>query len=62
MIPISINNLIYNACPQFVSVQFECDVTNSDYNDALWREIESFTNYFRNNYKIKDINKFPPIL
>ncbi len=62
MIPISINNLIYNACPQFVSVQFECDVTNSDYNDALWREIESFTNYFRNNYKIKDIIKFPPIL
>ena len=62
MIPISINNLIYNACPQFVSVQFECDVTNSDYNDALWLEIESFTNYFRNNYKIKDINKFPPIL
>ena len=62
MIPIFINNLIYNACPQFVSVQFECDVTNSDYNDALWREIESFTNYFRNNYKIKDINKFPPIL
>lgn len=62
MIPISINNLIYDACPQFVSVQFECDVTNSDYNELLWLEIENFTNYFRNNYKVKDINKFPPIL
>ena len=62
MIPISINNLIYDACPQFVSVQFECDVTNSDYNELLWHEIESFTNDFRNNNQIKDINKFPPIL
>lgn len=62
MIPIFINNLIYDACPQFVSVQFECDVTNSDYNEALWLEIEDFTSYFRNNYIIKDINKFPPIL
>ena len=62
MIPISINNLIYDACPQFVSVQFECDVTNSDYNELLWREIESFTNNFRENNQIKDINKFPPIL
>ena len=62
MIPISINNLIYNACPEFVSVQFECDVTNSDYNELLWLEIESFTNEFRKSHKIKDINKFAPIL
>ena len=62
MIPISINNLIYNACPQFISVQFECDVTNSDFNNLLWLEIESFTNEFRKSHKIKDINKFAPIL
>lgn len=62
MIPISINNLIYKACPQFTAVQFECDVTNSDYNEALWQEIEDFTANFRTNNKMKDINKFAPIL
>ena len=62
MIPIYINNLIYDACPQFISVQFECDVINSDYNKLLWLEIESFINEFRKNNKIKDINKFAPIL
>lgn len=62
MIPISISNLIYDACPQFVSVQFECDVINSNYNEQLWNEIKSFTSDFRKNNKIKDINKFPPIL
>lgn len=62
MIPIYINNLIYDACPQFISVQFECDVINSDYNKLLWLEIESFINEFRKNNKIKDINKHAPIL
>ena len=62
MIPISISNLIYDACPQFVSVQFECDVINSNYNEQLWSEIKSFTNDFRKHNKIRDINKFPPIL
>lgn len=62
MIPISINKHIYNACPQFISVQFECDVTNSDYNEELWREIDLFINDFRKNNQIKNINKHPPIL
>ncbi len=62
MIPIFISKIIYDACPQFISVQFECDATNTNYNDLLWREIESFTNEFRKNNQIKDINKFPPIL
>ena len=62
MIPIYISNLIYDACPQFISVQFECDVINSDYNKLLWLEIESFINEFRKHNKIKDINKFAPIL
>ncbi len=62
MIPIYISNLIYDACPQFISVQFECDVINSDYNKLLWLEIESFINELRKHNKIKDINKFAPIL
>lgn len=62
MIPISINNLIYDACPHFVSVQFECDVTNSNYNPLLWAEIETFIKDFQKNNQIKDINTFPPIL
>ena len=62
MISISISNLIYDACPQFVSVQLECDVKNTKLNSALWSEIEEFTDDFCKNYKVKDINKFAPIL
>ena len=62
MISISISNLIHNVCPQFVSVQFECTVQNSSYNESLWHEIESFILNFQKNNKVKDINKFPPIL
>lgn len=62
MIPISISNLIYNVCPQFVSIQFECNVTNTDFNASLWHEIETFTTEYRKNNQIKDINKFSPIL
>ena len=62
MIPISISKHIYKVCPQFISVQFECDVINSDYNEQLWNEIDLFINDFRKNNQIKDINKFPPIL
>ena len=47
MIPIYISNLIYDACPQFISVQFECDVINSDYNKLLWLEIESLEKYLK---------------
>ena len=62
MISISISNLIYDVCPQFVSVQIECNVKNSDYNQSLWHEIETFTNDLQKKNKVKDINKFPPIL
>ncbi len=62
MIPISISNLIYDACPQFLSVQIECDVKNSDFNLTLWHEIETFTQDYKKNNKIKDINTFDPIL
>lgn len=62
MIPISINPLIYDACPQFVSVQVECTVKNSHFNKNLWNEIETFSNEYRKTAKIKDINQFLPIL
>jgi DNA/RNA-binding domain of Phe-tRNA-synthetase-like protein len=62
MINIAISNLIFDVCPQFVSVQIECNVKNSDYSEPLWHEIESFTKDYQNNNKIKDINKCPPIL
>lgn len=62
MIPISISEQIYDACPGFISVQFECDVINSDYNEELWHEIELFIKSFRKNNQIKDINTYPPIL
>ncbi len=62
MISVSISNLIYVVCPQFVSVQFECDVTNTNFNESLWNEIEAFTNDFHKNNKMKDINKLAPIL
>ena len=62
MTTISISNLIYDVCPQFVSVQLECDIKNSDHNESLWHEIESFIKDYQKNNKVKDINKFPPIL
>ena len=62
MISITISNLIYDVCPQFVSVQLQYDVKNSEYNQSLWIEIERFTKLLKDNSKIKDINKFAPIL
>ena len=62
MIPISISNLIYDVCPQFVSVQFECEVKNTNFSPSLWLDIESFINNYAQNNQIKDINKFAPIL
>lgn len=62
MISISISPLIYDVCPQFVSAQLECNVKNSEFNKYLWTDIEAFIKYFRQKGKIKDINKFPPIL
>lgn len=62
MISITISNLIYDVCPQFVSVQLQYDVKNSEYNQSLWIEIERFTKLLKENSKIKDINKFAPIL
>lgn len=62
MISISISDLIYDVCPQFVSVQLECEVENSKQNPALWNEIEAFTEYLCKNNSVKDINKFVPIL
>ena len=61
MTPISISNLIYDVCPQFVSVQFECEVKNTNSSPSLWHEIESFINDYAQNNQIKDINKFAPI-
>lgn len=62
MISISISPLIYDVCPQFVSAQLECNVKNSEFNKYLWTDIEAFIKGFRQKSKIKDINKFPPIL
>lgn len=62
MIPISISKLIYDACPQFVSAQIQCDVKNSEFNLSLWYEIETFIHDYQRNHTIKDINKFAPIL
>lgn len=62
MIAISISNFIYDVCPQFVSVQLQCEVKNSEFNSFLWHDIEMFTNDFIKNNKVNDINKIPPIL
>ena len=62
MISISISNLIYEVCPKFISVQLECNVKNTLFNDLLWHEIETFTNNLQQTHQIKDINKFKPIL
>ncbi|MDD2475490.1 MAG: phenylalanine--tRNA ligase beta subunit-related protein [Dysgonamonadaceae bacterium] len=62
MIPISISKLIYDVCPEFISIQLECNVKNTSFNESLWHEIEIFTNDLQQTHKMKDINKFKPIL
>lgn len=62
MIPVTISKTIYEACPQYISVQFQCDVINSTYNEMLWDEIETFIIDYKKNNKIRDINKTTPIL
>lgn len=62
MIKITVGEEIRAVCPQFAVAIIQCDVTNTPYNAELWYEIEQFSNEFRKNVKISEINKLPNIV
>ena len=60
-IKISISEDVLKVCPEFSMAAIECKVKNSNYNKGLWEEIDNFTSYFIQNYKMEDIKKRPAI-
>lgn len=61
-ITIQINDKILEACPIFRFATIQCRVSNSSHNDDLWAEIDAFSESFRQNFAMEDINKRPAIL
>lgn len=61
MINVSISEEIAAACPDLHIAVVECDVTNTASDEHLWEEIAETEAAFRANWKLEDINKFPPI-
>lgn len=49
-------------CPQFAGAAIYGRVINSSHNAALWEQINSFTEEYKQNYKLEDIKKNPAIL
>lgn len=60
-IQLTISPEIITACPVFSVALVWCEVTNSTYSEALWSEIDNETIFFRQNYKLEDINRRPAI-
>ena len=58
---LTISQKIIEACPDFSVALVWCEVTNSTYCEALWSEIDNETIFFRQNYKLEDINRRPAI-
>lgn len=62
MIHVSISEEIAKVCPDLHVAVVACDVTNTTYNEELWKEIAEVEKIVRTSGKLEDINKFPPIL
>jgi DNA/RNA-binding domain of Phe-tRNA-synthetase-like protein len=61
MMKIIVSDRIIEACPKFTGAAVLADVQNSDYNEALWREIDAFADVCRNLYTTEDIKTIPSI-
>lgn len=61
MINIEFEDIIKTTCPELRVASIECEVVNTDFNAGLWAEIDAFTETFRKENKIEDINKRPAI-
>jgi DNA/RNA-binding domain of Phe-tRNA-synthetase-like protein len=58
---ISISDELRRACPAFKAVALFAEVTNTPHNDALWKEIETFTQQLRATTTLEDIKQQPAI-
>ncbi len=54
---IKISDKILKACPDFRFTVIECSVTNTSYDENLWKEIDAFSQQFRRLHNMEDINK-----
>ncbi|WP_108822415.1 B3/4 domain-containing protein [Dysgonomonas sp. Marseille-P4361] len=57
-----VSEKIKSVCPQFAGAAIYGRVTNSAHNAALWEQINSFTEEYKQNHKLEDIKKNPAIL
>lgn len=57
MINISVSEEIKSICPDFAGAAIYAKVKNSQYNTALWEQINNFAAKYKDTYKIEDIKK-----
>ena len=57
MINISVSEEIKSICPNFAGAAIYAKVKNSQYNTALWEQINNFAAKYKDTYKIEDIKK-----
>lgn len=61
MIAINISQEIKSICPEFEFRAVGCKVIYTDYNAALWNEINRYSNSFKARHELSDVNKLTPI-
>lgn len=61
MLNIVVSDELKSAWPQFKGAAVFAEVKNTAYNEALWKEIESFTELYRSRYTVDSIKEMPAI-
>ena len=61
MINIRCSEEIKRACPEFKGMALEVTVTNTPYNESLWKEIERFSVEYRAKYTVDSIKEMSAI-
>lgn len=58
---VEVSDELRTAWPQFRGVAVFAEVTNSAYNESLWKRIEEFTEIYRQKYTVDSIKEMPAI-
>ncbi len=58
---IIVSREIERVCPEFVGACVEATVENSDYNEVLWREIETLGERYRQTLTVETLKQLPAI-
>lgn len=56
-----VSDEIEAVCPDFVGACIEAQVTNTPYNEPLWKEIETQCNIFRSKFSTETLKQLPSI-